>query len=1579
MAPPSNFFYSLMNINDVYLKWDSAQYANSYNIYRIINGEKVLKDKNVTALNIQYLKAEPGEHTYVIHSYSTRFGESAEGSQVSLIVDEVIMEAPGGFTHQIQNGNDIELTWDSAANSTSYKVYQVINGQKTLKVTVSGNTHTFTNMPEGEYIYEIHSNSNRFGESEKAAQVTFSLIHPVLEPPANVKETINNETDFNLSWDAVDYAASYKIYQVIDGKKVLKNTTSKNNFSYVGMASGEYSFIIHSYSSRFGESAEGAKVSFTLQGKTMLPPVTFNKNITNGNDVKLSWTAAENADGYKLYEVINGEKIFKKTITGTSISYLNLAAGDYYYVIHSNSALFGESKEGTELKFQLVHPVMYPPETITSSVKNGNDLVLAWEQAEFAESYKIYELVGNEKILKYTVTTLNKTISKVPAGEHTYIVHSVSSRFGESPGGKKLTITMSEYIMDPPEISTQTVTNFNNLTLEWKAAAYATKYKIYEIISGEKVWIKDITETTTNLNNLSQGEHLYHVHSVSDRFGESPEGSKVSVEIVFPVLQAPDTLSHEIQQGNNIVLNWSAATYASGYKLYKLVDNQKVLLETVYGQSTTTTTLVNVTEGKNSYIIHSYSSKFGESIEGKQLEVTVVYPTMKAPEDVTKSFINGNDLVLQWKKANYANNYKVYQIINDERVFKGTVNGTTITYENIVEGKHQYEIHSYSKIFGESPEGSLVSFDMIYPTMQAPENITHTIVNGNDVTLKWDISEYATKYKIYQIMDGEKELIKTQSGRTFSYTNMPEGDYQFVVHSFSDRFGESPIGTEYTFEIVHPIMEKPENFYETITNGNDIKLRWASAEYATSYKLYRIVNEQKELIKTLTGLSVSYTNMPEGDYQYVVHSYSDRFGESPEGSLVNFELIWPEVATPQLKGTINNINNITLSWPAASWAEGYRIYQTTDGNKKLVYQGTSLKTEVNNLTENTHKFEAVAYHSRFGESKTSNQITETIVYPEMQPPTASLNLLDETSAKITWNFITYAGSYNIYELIDGKPVLIAQNVNNLSYTIKGFSYANHNYYVTSYSNSFGESEPSNIVLAKLIIDDEAPVTTSDAITDWTNQTTTVNLSATDNETGVKATFYSLDGNHYEEGTSFTLDAEGVHTIFFYSVDHVGNEEEANTVEVKIDKTAPETSANLIDQWHTADVKVQLTATDNLSGVAKTFYSVDGLEYVEGTSFTVADDKKHVVSYYSVDYAGNKEEVKTQEVKIDSETPVTTSDIVDKWNQKSVVVNLTSTDNLSGVEKTFYSVNGSEYVEGTSFTVTEDKKHVVSYYSVDNAGNEEEVKIQEVKIDSEAPKTTDNVSDQWSLTDVKVLLTAEDNLSSVEETFYSLNGSEFVKGTSLLVTTEGINKVKYYSIDGAGNKEETKSIQVKVDKTAPVITADINKEYMLGTEFGISYSIVEEHSGVDVEEVSLNGVLYQKGDAVPLDQPGVYTFTIKVTDHAGWTTTFEREFVVYIPVTLEVLPKVIKGNKGIFTVKANLLKEFVESAFEVSTATLNGVAPKLDNNGLTKQAEKGHFKFEREDFYWKTGRVELEFRAYLENGFLVVGKTIVDVK
>lgn len=198
-------------------------------------------------------------------------------------------------------------------------------------------------------------------------------------------------------------------------------------------------------------------------------------------------------------------------------------------------------------------------------------------------------------------------------------------------------------------------------------------------------------------------------------------------------------------------------------------------------------------------------------------------------------------------------------------------------------------------------------------------------------------------------------------------------------------------------------------------------------------------------------------------------------------------------------------------------------------------------------------------------------------------------------------------------------------------------------------------------------------------------------------------------------------------------------------------------------------------------------------------------------------------------------------------------------------------------------------------------------------------------------------------------------------------------MSFFSGDNANNIEGVKTVEVKVDKTAPDVNLDVNEEYALDSALPLLYTAEDTVSEVVSEKMIVtspgesSGKEVQSGTSISLDKPGVYNVTVVATNAAGLTTEVHKQFTVYIPAKIEVTPKVIKGNKGIFTVRVDVLKQFDPKDFDLDTATINGVHALTSNKGYYNQAKLGQFKFERSDFTWDSSEETLVFRGYLVFG------------
>ncbi|MFI2857732.1 alginate lyase family protein [Paenibacillus sp. JSM ZJ436] len=152
---------------------------------------------------------------------------------------------------------------------------------------------------------------------------------------------------------------------------------------------------------------------------------------------------------------------------------------------------------------------------------------------------------------------------------------------------------------------------------------------------------------------------------------------------------------------------------------------------------------------------------------------------------------------------------------------------------------------------------------------------------------------------------------------------------------------------------------------------------------------------------------------------------------------------------------------------------------------------------------------------------------------------------------------------------------------------------------------FDNISTPDYVIAIYGADTTAPVTTDNVPAGWSNTDVTVKLIATDEETGIATTYYSINGSEPSTGSTISFESEGVHILQYWSVDHAGNQEDVKTTLIRIDKTAPTLEIVLSKKvlWppnhRMLPVKATISAQDSLSDVNVVLQSITSNEPDDG--------------------------------------------------------------------------------------------------------------------------------------------------------------------------------------------------------------------------------------------------------------------------------------------------------------------------------------------------------------------------------------------
>lgn len=293
----------------------------------------------------------------------------------------------------------VSVEWKTKGKVTGYRIYSYNTETKkyTRLRTQKKAQYTVKKLTPGEsYVIAVRPYLEQDGKSYKGSYFK-KTVYTALDRVTGIKQNTTEATRHKLSWKKVSGADGYELRFYDEGtSKYVSIGTVKNNSCTLSKlkSASVYKYKIRAFSTASNGKKIYSKFSSAFSAVTGAPDVTgFNQTATSESGYKLTWKAAQNAQGYYLYRYSNEtgdyERIAILNKTYYKVSKKESAERDTYqlqaYATVKGKRVFG--------KLSTLEAATRPQNTEimpeSELIRNGKATIL-WEEVENADGYFVY-------------------------------------------------------------------------------------------------------------------------------------------------------------------------------------------------------------------------------------------------------------------------------------------------------------------------------------------------------------------------------------------------------------------------------------------------------------------------------------------------------------------------------------------------------------------------------------------------------------------------------------------------------------------------------------------------------------------------------------------------------------------------------------------------------------------------------------------------------------------------------------------------------------------------------------------------------------------------------------------------------------------------------------------------------------------------------------------------------------------------------------------------------------------------------------------------------------------------------------
>ena len=378
--------------------WNAISGAQSYIVYRAEYNASAKKWSGWSKLGTTKASTKAFTDKTAVSGKTYRYTVRAvNGENKSLYTASSSLLYLAEPTVTIANAKaGITVKWTKSGGATGYKVYRATYNASTKKWsgwsnmgTVKAATTSWTDksVKSGTaYKYTVRAINGKVASSFTASASLIRLAQTTVK-------ISNAKTGVTVKWSKVAGAKNYVVYraELVNGKwSSWKNMGTKANNVLSWTDASALSGKTYRYTVRAVNGS--SKSSYTASNTTLFlaEPTTKIQNAAKG--IKVSWTAADGAQGYTVYRSEYNAKtkkwsgwVNRGTAKGkTSWTDTKVKSGTYYkYTVRAISGSYKSTYTASAKLLYLAQP------TVTAT-KATNGVAVKWNKISGATSYIVY-------------------------------------------------------------------------------------------------------------------------------------------------------------------------------------------------------------------------------------------------------------------------------------------------------------------------------------------------------------------------------------------------------------------------------------------------------------------------------------------------------------------------------------------------------------------------------------------------------------------------------------------------------------------------------------------------------------------------------------------------------------------------------------------------------------------------------------------------------------------------------------------------------------------------------------------------------------------------------------------------------------------------------------------------------------------------------------------------------------------------------------------------------------------------------------------------------------------------------------